>query len=157
MANGLCNEGKLYLFLMRQRPPSSTRPYKLFPYTTLFRSVHADHRREQTHRHEQDDRQWQHEAFILCGQYQEDEQHRAREDDPSGVRGRLLLEGDARQFGSVTSCKRLARELFHSRQRRARRRYRRGGAVYLARGEEVIARDERKRAGWGKGGAVRVG
>src|SRR3546814_19722027 len=27
-----------FFFLMRRRPPSSTRTYTLFPYTTLFRS-----------------------------------------------------------------------------------------------------------------------
>src|SRR3546814_16709283 len=27
------------VFLMRRRPPSSTRTYTLFPFTTLFRSV----------------------------------------------------------------------------------------------------------------------
>src|SRR3546814_6555465 len=27
---------------MKRRPPRSTRTYTLFPYTTLFRSIHAD-------------------------------------------------------------------------------------------------------------------
>src|SRR3546814_13057336 len=31
-----------YFFLMIRRPPSSTRPDTLFPYTTLFRSLAAD-------------------------------------------------------------------------------------------------------------------
>src|SRR3546814_19815717 len=42
----------MYLFLMKRRPPRSTRTYTLFPYTTLFRSRLvvpfedvADHRR----------------------------------------------------------------------------------------------------------------
>src|SRR3546814_17340066 len=29
----------LFVFLIRPRPPSSTRTYTLFPYTTLFRSA----------------------------------------------------------------------------------------------------------------------
>src|SRR3546814_19062210 len=29
-------------FFIRRRPPSSTRTYTLFPYTTLFRSQHGD-------------------------------------------------------------------------------------------------------------------
>src|SRR3546814_10860573 len=36
-------------FLMRRRPPRSTRTYTLFPYTTLFRSAfraHQSHRRD---------------------------------------------------------------------------------------------------------------
>src|SRR3546814_1133251 len=38
----------LFLFLMRRRPPRSTRPDTLFPYTTLFRSggSHAGRRTE---------------------------------------------------------------------------------------------------------------
>src|SRR3546814_7946147 len=38
------------LFLMRRRPPSSTRTYTLFPYTTLFRSVRRRRRRRPTTR-----------------------------------------------------------------------------------------------------------
>src|SRR3546814_16648187 len=30
----------MFIFLMTRRPPRSTRTYTLFPYTTLFRSVH---------------------------------------------------------------------------------------------------------------------
>src|SRR3546814_8765002 len=30
----------MFFFLMRRRPPRSTRTDTLFPYTTLFRSVH---------------------------------------------------------------------------------------------------------------------
>src|SRR3546814_4261244 len=37
---GLC----LFLFLMIRRPPRSTRTDTLFPYTTLFRSHHLQHR-----------------------------------------------------------------------------------------------------------------
>src|SRR3546814_19383751 len=32
----------LFFFLMIRRPPRSTRTDTLFPYTTLFRSVHVD-------------------------------------------------------------------------------------------------------------------
>src|SRR3546814_14226480 len=32
-----------FFFLMIRRPPRSTRTDTLFPYTTLFRSGHADH------------------------------------------------------------------------------------------------------------------
>src|SRR3546814_7670163 len=31
----------MFFFLMLRRPPISTRPYTLFPYTTLFRSLEA--------------------------------------------------------------------------------------------------------------------
>src|SRR3546814_20644041 len=52
----LCSLLIVFLFLMLPRPPRSTRPDKLFPYTTLFRSlsssiflasshVHGDSRR----------------------------------------------------------------------------------------------------------------
>src|SRR3546814_5189076 len=34
----------MFLFLMIRRPPRSTRTDTLFPYTTLFRSLHALHR-----------------------------------------------------------------------------------------------------------------
>src|SRR3546814_3422673 len=32
---------RFFFFLMIRRPPTSTRTYTLFPYTTLFRSRHA--------------------------------------------------------------------------------------------------------------------
>src|SRR3546814_14472401 len=34
----------VFFFLMIRRPPRSTRPDTLFPYTTLFRSIHASRR-----------------------------------------------------------------------------------------------------------------
>src|SRR3546814_10116651 len=34
-----------FFFLMLRRPPRSTRTHTLFPYTTLFRSLVADHMR----------------------------------------------------------------------------------------------------------------
>src|SRR3546814_11503509 len=36
-ACGFC----VFIFLMRRRPPRSTRTVTLFPYTTLFRSIFA--------------------------------------------------------------------------------------------------------------------
>src|SRR3546814_2452120 len=35
-----------FVFLMIRRPPRSTRTDTLFPYTTLFRSVHCDRRNQ---------------------------------------------------------------------------------------------------------------
>src|SRR3546814_16748931 len=52
--NPLCNLS--CLFLMRRRPPISTRTYTLFPYTTLFRSVAFHPPRQLFARLEQDGR-----------------------------------------------------------------------------------------------------
>src|SRR3546814_15629263 len=40
----------LFFFLMIRRPPRSTRTDTLFPYTTLFRSMHARFSRKHRHR-----------------------------------------------------------------------------------------------------------
>src|SRR3546814_1257307 len=40
----LCCEFSCFFFLMIRRPPRSTRTDTLFPYTTLFRSLHHPHR-----------------------------------------------------------------------------------------------------------------
>jgi hypothetical protein len=59
----------------------------------------ADHRREHTHRHDQDDRQRQHPAFVQRRQQEEDEDHRQRRrrSAPQCCR-RLLLQGDLCPF-----------------------------------------------------------
>src|SRR3546814_12855957 len=41
----------LFFFLMIRRPPRSTRTDTLFPYTTLFRSLHQTGEREAAHPH----------------------------------------------------------------------------------------------------------
>ena len=61
--------------------------------------VHAEHRRQQGHRHDQDDRDRQGQAFELGGEDEEDEDDRQPEDDSRGVAGGLLLEGDVGPFG----------------------------------------------------------
>src|SRR3546814_4982485 len=96
---------------MIRRPPRSTRTDTLFPYTTLFRSerdqhdqpdlrehvivhasqVHANHRREQTHRHDQDDRERQHHAFILRGEHEEDEHHGRSEEHTSELQSLMRI------------------------------------------------------------------
>ncbi len=58
----------------------------------------AGHGGKQAHRHDQDDRQRQHQALVLGGKQQEDEHHSEREGDRPGGARLLLLEG---QFGPV--------------------------------------------------------
>ena len=62
------------------------------------REPHAGDRREQAHRHDQDDRERQEQAFILRRQHQEDEQHAEREDKQRRVAGQDLLVGQIGPF-----------------------------------------------------------
>src|SRR5256885_12726165 len=67
-----------FFFLMIRRPPRST----LFPYTTLFRSVH-DNASRQLHRH----------AGILLGDERgRSEEHTSELQSPCNLVCRLLLE-----------------------------------------------------------------
>src|SRR3546814_3474458 len=82
----------VFFFLMRRRPPISTRTYTLFPYSTLFRSSHAQ--RVVRHRSGQI-RAGRHAAQFLQGPAGGQHAYRrTRVPGPAGRRGAGGLGGD---------------------------------------------------------------
>ena len=78
--------------------------------------VHADNRRQQAHRHDQDDGERQYEALVIRRQQQENEQHREPEHQAAGVTRLRLLEGDLGPFVAHALGQDLPGELRHRLQ-----------------------------------------
>ena len=102
--------------------------------------VHAGHRRKQAHRHDQDDRQRQDQAFELRRQHEEDEQHRHAEDQPGRAARCLLLIGDAGPFAGIAGRQSFSGELLHAFERLAGRIAGRGIAIDFDGREAIVAR-----------------
>ena len=81
---------------LQARPISTTKPTCVKMLMSMLGDGHADHARQQAHRHDQDDRQRQRPAFVLRRQHQEDEHHREAEDEHAGVTGEQFEVGDLR-------------------------------------------------------------
>ena len=112
--------------------------------------VHPGHCRQQTHRHDQDDRQRHDQALVLCGQHQEDEQDRQSEDIGRRIAGGGLLICNARPLGRIALRNRRRRDLFHGHQRMTGRSARRRIAIDGHGRGEVVARYAVRPGGVGK-------
>src|SRR5256885_15453058 len=84
-----------FFFLMIRRPPRST----LFPYTTLFRSLHAVVRRaRRNHEMVVGELQRKHTLRrLLFGKHQRSEEHTSELQSPCNLVCRLLLEKKKKQ------------------------------------------------------------
>ncbi len=108
--------------------------------------VHPENGRQDTHRHDHDDRQRQGEGLILSGQHQEDEHHRHDEDDGRAARRLLLLQGDFGPLVAEAIRQRLGRQLFHRGDGVAGGHARRRFTLQFRSREQVVA-DHARRAG----------
>src|SRR5499427_3958621 len=97
-------------------------------------------RREQAHRQDQDDRQGQLPAFVLRDEDQKHEESSCSEDENGGGAALLLLKSKISPFERNAPRKNLMSKLFHSMQGRAGSDTRRGDALHLGGGEEIVAR-----------------
>ena len=79
-------------------------------------------------------------AFILRRQHQEDEQRGGAEHQHGRRALLLLLEGELGPLEADARRQDLARQLLHPVQRRAGGDARRGDALHLGGGEEIVAR-----------------
>ena len=70
---------------------------------------HADDRRHQAHRNDQDDGERQREAFELRRQHEEHEHHREHKGEHGGIAGAQLLECERRPFVAEAVRQRLLR------------------------------------------------
>ena len=74
---------------------------------------HAEHRRQQAHGHDEDDRERQRPAFVLRGENQEDEQHAQREYERRDIGGGFLLISEIRPFIAEFIRQRVAQDSLH--------------------------------------------
>jgi len=96
---------------------------------------------EQAHRHDQDDRERQAPAFVLCRQHEKNENYRRAEDEKSRIAGELLLISEIRPVEPETVGEPFGGELFHRRQRISSRVTRQCAPLDLGGGIKVVAWD----------------
>ena len=103
--------------------------------------VHADHGRENTHRHDQDDGQRQQPALVERRQQQEDEQHGQAEGQDRGVARQLLLQRDLGPFEAETRRQHLLRQRLHGGDTLPRGVAALQGHLHFGRRIEIVAGD----------------
>ena len=124
---------------LQARPISTNRPIwvKILLSPPVSQTpVMAD---EQAHRHDQDDRQRQEQAFILGGQHQEDQQHADRKHQQRRVAGQDLLIGQIRPFEAHALGQGFVQDFGDRRLRLAGGIAGRGAAIEIGGAETVIA------------------
>src|SRR5262249_31769253 len=97
-------------------------------------------RGEQAHRYDQDDRQRQLPAFVLCDENEEDEESGGAEDEESRRAALLLLESEISPFKGNALRKDLLGQFLHAMQRRTRGNARCRYALHLGGRKEIVAR-----------------
>ena len=106
-----------------------------------MREPHTQHGGKQAHRHDQDHGQRQRQAFVLCGEHQEHQQHADREDPHGRVAGQDLLIRQIRPLEAHALGQRFMRNAFHCRLCLARREAGGRAAVDVGSGVAVVAHD----------------
>ena len=101
--------------------------------------VHAEHRGEQAHRHDEDHGERQREALVERRQENEHEHDAEHERERAGVARSLLLVGDVGPFEVHAGGQRVARDALHRGDRLARRVAGRGVALDVRGRIEVVA------------------
>src|SRR5471032_757074 len=100
---------------------------------------HADQRRQDADRDNQDDRQRQRQAFVLRGQHQEHQQHADGEHPQRGIAGQRLLVSQVGPFHLDPARQRLRGDAFDGRLRLVRRIAGGRAAVDVGGGVAVVA------------------